>query len=328
MSVPSLSASRLTRRAFAAVAALGAARIAFAAYPERPITVSLPFGAGVAIEVTIRMVCEEAGKILGQPVVVENRSGALQRLPALAVRRATPDGYTLGVGTDSVHVAQPVIDPTFTMRPNKDFEPVAALISLPLVIVSNPSVSFRDIKGLVAYAKANPGKINFAVPTGSTAHFAALLLQEITGTNMSIVPYKDQASSLPDLMSGRVDLTISGATVKTSVESGKLNALAVTIANRWSAFPAVPTLKELGYDVDVAAWFTLLAPPGTPADVVARINSAFNQAMQSPVVRRRLGEVNMTDLGNNMSPKQIVSMIDSEVKLWTPVLQKSGVKFQ
>jgi tripartite-type tricarboxylate transporter receptor subunit TctC len=328
MTAPNLSASRLTRRAFAAVAALGTVRIAFAAYPERPITVLLPFGAGVAIEVMIRAVCEEAGKILGQPVVVENRSGALQRLPVLAVRRAAPDGYTLGVGTDSVHVAQPVIDPTFSMQAGKDFEPVAALISLPLVIVSNPSAPFRDIKGLVAYAKANPGKVNFAVPTGSTSHFAALLLQDITGTNMLMVPYKDQASSLPDLMSGRADVTVSGATVKASVESGKLNALAVTIANRWSALPATPTLKELGYDVDMAAWFTVLAPPGTPADVVARLNSAFNQAMKSPVIVRRLGEVNMTQLGNDMSPKQIANMIDSEAKLWTPVLQKSGVKFQ
>jgi tripartite-type tricarboxylate transporter receptor subunit TctC len=325
MRVTDSTTARLTRRAFAALAALGALR-AFAAYPERPISVSVPFGPGVAIEVMIRVICEEAGRILGQPVVVENKSGALQRLPALAVRRAAPDGYTLGIGTDTVHVSQPIIDPAFTMRPGKDYEPVAGLISLPLVLVSHPSLPFRDMRGLIAYAKANPGKLNVAIPTGSTPHFGALLLQEVTGTSLSLVPYKDQTSSLPDLMSGRVDLTISGATVKPSVDAGKLNALAVTIANRWSAFPSVPTLKEQGVDMAFGAWFSLLAPPGTPPSVIARLSAAFYQAMKSPNVSRRLAEVYMTQLGNDMSPQQFTRMVDAEVALWTPILRKSGVK--
>jgi tripartite-type tricarboxylate transporter receptor subunit TctC len=327
MSVRNFDA-RLTRRAFAALAALSAMRANAAAYPERPITVAVPFGAGVAIEVLIRAVCEEAARTLGQPIVVENRSGALQRLPVLAVRRAAPDGYTLAVGTDSVHVAQPIIDPAFTMRAGKDYEPAAALIALPLVLVSNPGAPFRDLQGLIAHAKANPGKLNIAVPTGSTAHFAALLLMEVAGIALAAVPYKDQASSLPDLMSGRVDLTVSGATVKGSVEAGKLNALAVMTGNRWSAFPGVPTLKELGVDVDVGAWFSLVAPPGTPPDVLATLNTAFNQALKSAPVVRRMGELHLSPLGKDLSPAQFAAMVDAETALWTPVLRKSAVTLQ
>ena len=323
--------SGVTRRVFA-VAIMNCALpafAAFAAFPDRPITVSVPFGPGVTVEVLIRAICEEAGKILGQAIVVENRSGALQRLPALAVRRATPDGYTLGVGTDTVHVSQPVIDPRFTMRPTKDYEPVAALFALPLVLVTHPSAPYRDVKGLVAYAKANASKINFAVPMGSTAHFAALLFLQNAGISASIVPYKDQASSLPDLLTGRVDLTFSGGTVKGPVEAGKLIPLGVTTAARWEAFPTVPSLKETGVDMDLSAWFSLVAPPGTPQDVISRLNAAFNQAIKSPQVMRKLNEVFMTPLGGgNMTPKQFTEMVEAQVKVLTPVLRTSGVKFE
>jgi tripartite-type tricarboxylate transporter receptor subunit TctC len=300
-----------------------------AAYPERPITVSLPVGPGVIVEGLLRTICEEAGKILGQPIVVENRSGAMQRLPALAIRRAAPDGYTLAAATETVHVAQPIIDSTFSMRPGKDFEPVAALFSLPLILVSHPSAPYRDFKGMIAYAKANPGKINFAVPNGSTPHFTALLLQDVLGIKVSIVPYKDQSSSLADLYTGRVDMTVSGFTVKEPVEAGKLTPLAVTTAARWTAFPSVPTMKEFGVDIDVSAWFSLVAPPGTPQEIVTKLHAAFNQAMKAPPVVRRFNEVHMAPLGGgNMTPKQLTEMVDAQVKLWTPVLRNAGVTLQ
>ena len=302
---------------------------AVAAFPDRPITVSVPVGPGVTVEGLLRIICEEAGKTLGQPVIVENRSGAMQRLPALAVRRASPDGYTLAVATDTVHVLQPIIDSTFTIRPGKDFEPVAGLFALPLVLVANPGAPYRDFKGMIAHAKANPDKINFAVPNGATPHFVALLLQDVAAIKVTIVPYKDQASSLSDLLTGRVDATVSGFTAKEYVEAGKLYALAVTTATRWSAFPSVPTLKELGVDVDVSAWFSLLAPPGTPADVIKTLSAAFNQAMKSPRVVAKLNEVFMTPLGGgNMTPEQFVRMIDSQIVMWTPVLRKANVKLQ
>jgi tripartite-type tricarboxylate transporter receptor subunit TctC len=143
---------------------------ASAAYPEKPITVIAPFGVGSVVEGTFRVIFDEASKILGQPIVMENRPGAMSRLGVIAMRTAAPDGYTFAVGSDTLHVAQPVLDSNFKLRPGQEYEPVSFLFSHSLMIVGNPRLPFKDIKGLVSYAKANPGKLNMAVATGSATH--------------------------------------------------------------------------------------------------------------------------------------------------------------
>lgn len=328
MNTPTSTSRRAALKGLGAGLMAGLPLVAAAAFPDRPITIYVPNGPGSAAEAMVRIVCDEAARQLGQPLVIENRPGGMFRLGLIAARNAPPDGYTLAVSADTLHVMQPLIDPAFKMNPGKDHEPIAMLFSVPLVLIAHSAVPVQDMKGLIAYSKANPGKLNLAVVSGSTTHFATLLLKQKLGLDVTIVPYKSQAQFVPDLMTGRIDLTVSGVALKGDVEAGRLKALATMGETRWNAFPQTPNLKELGLDIAVGVWYGVVARAGTPADVITRLNNAFRGAMRSPAVKQKLAENFLMDTGSQSTPREFRALVDAQVKVWEPVLRSSALKLE
>jgi len=293
-------------------------------FPNRPITLVMPYVAGANIDVVVRAVAAEAGNRLGQPIVVENKAGALSRLGVEQMRRAPADGYVLTMATDSLAVTQPVADPEFRFEIGRDYAPVTFLASFPLVLVANADAPVRDVKGLIAYAKANPGKLNVAGGPGSISQIAYERLNRLTGGNLSFVPYKDTTQALPDLIAGRVDLLFGGSQNKPAIESGKLRGLATTGMTRWQIFPGLPTLQEAGVDMTTFFWIGIVAPPATPKDVVTKLNQAFVAALQTETVAKRMAEFGMST--GATTPEQFAGFIKTELNVWTPVIRAANIK--
>ena len=294
-------------------------------YPTRPITLAIPFSSGSNVEVLIRAMSAEVSTALGQPVLVESRAGANLRLPILALKKSPPDGYFLAGVNDALMVTQTIADPTFKLEPGKDFAPVSFLMSFPLVVVSHPSLPFQDIKGLIAYAKANPGKINFAGGAASITQTTSERMRGLAGVDWAYVPYKEGGLVMPDLLQGRVHLTISGSLLKPSIDTGKLIALATTGQSRWSLFPTLPTLQESGLNMFAITWYGIVAPAGTPADIVKRLNAAYNAAIKTPTIEKRLNEFGMSP--GYPAPEQFEAFVRAEVASWGPIIRASGIRF-
>jgi tripartite-type tricarboxylate transporter receptor subunit TctC len=294
------------------------------AFPNRPITLVMPYGAGANMDVVVRAIVAEAAQKLGQPIVVENKSGALSRLGVEQMRRAPPDGYLLTMATDGLAVTQPVADPEFKFEVGRDFAPVTFLASFPLVLVSSAAVPFRDVNGLIAYGKAHPGKLNVAGGPGSISQIAYERLNRLTGGNLNFIPYKDTTQAMPDLMAGRVDMLFSGSQSKPAIDSGKLRALATTGSARWKLFPELPTLQEAGINMTTFFWIGIVAPPATPKDVVAKLNQAFVAALQTEAVAKRMTEFGMS--AGATTPEQFADFIKNELNVWGPVIRAANIK--
>lgn len=296
-------------------------------YPNRPITFIFPYPSGAALEGLLRQLHVEVSKQLGQPIVFENRPGANTRLGINAIRQAKPDGYTLTFATDSILVHQPLADPEFKLEPGKDYVPVTFLTRNLLVFAANPAVPFRDVKGLIAYAKANPGKLNVGFGAGSPLHFAAEFFRQRAGIDVAMIPYRGTPDALTALLAGQVDLEFGSATFKPHVDSGKLVALATSGQERWDMFPSVPTLVESGVQMVQSTWGGVLAPANTPPDIVQKLYSAYNSALRLPEIAKRFQELAfIPDV--NMSPNDFGALVKSETELWRPIIQKAGIKLQ
>ena len=294
------------------------------AFPSRPLTFSVPWSPGSNLEILLRALATEVSQQLGQPVIVDNRPGANQRLPIMGMQKAAPDGHYLANVSDALVVTQAIADPTLKFEAGRDYIPVALLVSFPLVLVAHPSLPFHDMKGLVAYAKANPGKLNLAGGPGSITQITAERMRQLGGFSWTFVPYKDTSVAVPDLLAGRVDLTITGSLIKPMIDTGKLNALATTGPARWSPFPSVPTLRESGLGMNAAVWYAVVVAPGTPAPVIARLNEVFNAALKAPAVVKRIAEYGYT--ASTLSPSQFESFIRSEIAAWSPIVKSAGIK--
>lgn len=308
------------------VAAVPASSALAQAYPNRPITLAVPFVTGSNVEIMIRAMSAEASKQLGQTVVVENRPGANLRLPILALKKSAADGYTLAIANEALLVSQPIMDPEFKQEVGKDYAPVSFLLSQPLVVAAHASVPFRDLKGLIAYAKANPGKLNMVGGPGSVTQTTAERISQQGNFKWTFIPYKDSQQAMPDLLQGRVDLTITGTIAKPGIDSGKLVGIATTGTARWSPFPELPTLQELGLNMNALTWYAVIAPAGTPADVVRRLNAAYNAAIASPTIAKRMSELGMSP--GYAAPEQFESFIRSEVAAWSPIIKAAGITMQ
>lgn len=293
-------------------------------FPTKPITLVMPYVAGSNIDIMVRTVATEAAAVLGQPIVVENKPGALTRLGVEQMRRVPADGHLLTIATDGLVVTQPVADPEFKFEAGRDFVPVSLIADFPLVLAANAALPFKDVKGLVAHGKANPGKLNMAGGPGSISQIAYERFNRLTGGNITFIPYKDGSQAIPDLIAGRVDLVFTGSLAKPLVESGKLTGLATTGVARWSVFPQLPTLRESGTDMTTLFWMGVVAPAGTPNDVVQRLNQAFGQALKSDTVTRRATEFGMHSAPNTTD--QFAAFIRDEIAVWTPILKASGIK--
>lgn len=295
-------------------------------FPNRPITMVYPFPpAGSPVVFTT--IFSEASKVLGQPIVVDYRPGAGNRFGATEVMKAKPDGYLLGAAPDAVLTVLPLTSSTFKAEPGKDYAPLVQMIEYSFVVTAHPSMPFRDFPGLVAYAKANPGKLNFAGnEPGGVRHFLLERIKAVTGVEITNVPYKGDAQSLPDRLSGTIELGISTAGFKPHIDSGKLVALATTGPARMKEFPQVPTLQEAGYKgFTMTSWFGLIAPSGTPADVIAKLNAAFNVGIKSPEVAKLMAQFGFEPVGG--PAEQFFTKIRSDIATNAPVIKRLGLKF-
>lgn len=295
------------------------------AYPGRPITLVVPYPAGGSADILARTVGQKLGERLGQTVVVENRAGAGTAIGAKFVAGAAPDGYTLLLGT----VSSQAINPAMTKvgyDPLKDFTPVAALASIPFVLVSHPSLPARTVADVIALAKAKPGELSYAsAGLGTSNHLAGELLATAAQVRLLHVPYKGSAPALNDVAAGHVPLMFDlMATALPQVQSGKVKALAVTGKKRSALLPDVPTAIESGLaGYDVTAWFGVFAPAGLPRPVLERLNTEIAALIRTPDMQKRL-----RDLGADPEEAGIEAYAEfgrHEVARWSEVVRKAGL---
>ena len=322
---------RLLRRQFLHLAAGAAAlstisRIARAqAYPSRPVRVIVPFAPAGTTDIVARLMGQWLSERLGQQFVIENRPGAGTNIATEAVVRAPPDGYTLlTVG------APAAINATLYDKLNfnfiRDIAPVASIIREPLVMVVNPSVPAKTVPGFIAYAKANPGKLNMAsVGNGSSPHVAGELFKMMTGVNMVHVGYRSSGPALIDLLGGEVQVMFNGAgSAIEYIRAGKLRALAVTTATRSEALPEVPTVGEFVPGYEASAFFGIGAPKNTPAEIVEKLNKEINAGLVDPQLKARIAELGGTVLA--LSPADFGKLLADETEKWAKVVKFSGAK--
>ncbi|MBB1602714.1 tripartite tricarboxylate transporter substrate binding protein [Variovorax sp. UMC13] len=329
----SFPAAAPKRRTFvlATVAAAGALSLAplaaqaQAAFPSKPITIIVPFSAGGTTDILARVVGLHMGTDLGQPVVVDNRAGAGGNIGGQAAARANPDGYTLFMGTVGTHAINQSLYKKMPFDPIKDFAPLSRVAMVPNLLVVNPGQPYKSVKELIAYGKANPGKINFGSSgNGSSIHLSGELFKQMTGVDMQHVPYRGSAPAVSDLLGGQISVMFDNMpSAIQHVKGGKLRALAVTTAKRSPALPDVPTIAEAGVPgYEATSWFGLLAPAGTPAPIVAKLNAAILKALADPEVKKKLAEQGAESHGEK--PEEFAAFIKSETAKWGKVVKESG----
>jgi tripartite-type tricarboxylate transporter receptor subunit TctC len=301
---------------------------AAAAYPERPVTMIVPFAAGGAIDIIARVLSEPLAKALRQPVVIENRTGAGGNIGVGAAARAKPDGYTILMGSSSFAI-NPSLYARVPYDPFKDFVPIADLGFYPCVIATRNDLGINSLADLVAYAKANPGKLNFATPgTGTVPHLAAELLKLRAGISMLHIPYPGGGQAVQSLMSGTVEV-VSLATPQAmpQVLAGKIKGLAGTGRERWPDLPDLPTLVESGFKDAVAeTWQGLFAPAGTPDAIVEQIARETTTILQQPDVIEKFRQIGLVVVGKG--PEAMRARLADEVPRWKEVIDKGGIKAQ
>ena len=299
------------------------------AWPAKPIRVISPFSAGSTVDLHARLIATPLADLLGQPVIVENRAGAGGAIGLDAVAKSPPDGYTIGIGTTGPMAINPyLIGSKVPYDPNKDFAAVAQYGIGPNVIVVNANVAARTLPELIALAKAKPGTISYASSSGigSTAHLAGELLGSVAGIDIVHIPYKGNAEAVTALLAGQVQMAISGLPPMIAhIQSGRLRALAVTGPSRMAQLPDVPTVTESGFkDIDVSAWYGVIAPAGTPPEIIARLSNAFEKAIARPEVRERFLATGTEPYVT--SPKAFADLIRSDGARWAAVIRKANVK--
>jgi len=295
-------------------------------YPDRPIRLVIPFPPGGGTDIAARLVGEKLGAVLKQSVVPDNKPGANGVIASEFVARAAPDGYTLLVATGSSHAFAPALGVKLTFDPIKDFAPVALIGQFPTVLVVNPAVPAKTMREFVDYAKKNPGKINYgSAGNGSTNHFLGELVKQVAGIDMVHVPYKGSGPASADLLGGQIQVMVdSVAAAKGNIEAGKLRALGVTTTQRVAQLPDVPTLKEAGYDIEYAGWVVIMAPAGTPGDVLAKLNGAINGVMADPAVVDRYNKQGIVI--RTMSLTELPPYLRADKERWAQVAAKAGLK--
>jgi tripartite-type tricarboxylate transporter receptor subunit TctC len=295
------------------------------AYPDKPIRLVVPFPAGGATDFMARSLAQKLGERVGQTVVVDNRGGAGGAVGAEAVATAPPDGYTLLFSTMGVLAINPSLYPKLRYDPAKDFAPVSLTHATSNMLVVHPSVPAKNVKELIAYAKANPGKLTFgSAGNGTSSHLSGELFKSMAGIDMTHVPYKGTGPALTDLLTGRISMMIDTVSVHVeNVSAGKVRALGVTGAAGTASLPNVPTIAESGLPgYEVSIWLGVLAPAGTPADIVSRLNAEIGKVMSDPEMKAQLNKAGIEAL--HSTPAQFAATIKSDAAKWSKVVKASG----
>jgi tripartite-type tricarboxylate transporter receptor subunit TctC len=308
------------------VVAVGTARAQVKDYPTRPIQVIVPFAGGSASDVVTRIMLQEMSKSLGQNFVVDNRPGAGGNTGTAAATRAAPDGYTLLMSTSGPLAANKTLFKALGYDPEKDLAPISLFAILPNVIVINSKLPPKTLTEFIAYAKAHPKELNYgSVGVGSSQHLAAAYFEQITGVQLTHVPYRNIAQYTPDFLSGQVPLGFQLLpNVLGMLKSGDARALAVTSDKRMTALPDVPTAAEAGVkNYETSAWLALLAPAGTPKPNVDRIYKALAEAVKDPTVKARLTEQGAEPV--SPGPEELEKFMASETVKWRDIINKAGI---
>ena len=291
-------------------------------FPSRPIKIIVPFGPGGFTDVVARILQKELGESIGQPIVIENRSGAGSTIGTALVAKAEPDGYTLAM-ISTTHVISPHLYKQMQYDPIKDFSPITKLGEGPYVLVVHPSLGVASVAELIAKAKANPGKIDFASSgNGSSQHLVGSLFQTMAGVKLNHVPYKGSSTAMNDVIAGTVKLSFVGMP-NALANLSRLKALAVTTRKRSPDLPDVPTLDEAGVPgFDATIWLALLGPAGMPHDVVAKLNSEVAKALSTPEARKLMRSAGV-DVATS-TPAELGALMQSELDRWGKVVKSTG----
>ena len=309
--------------------AMGAS-LAQAQWPERPVRVVVPFPASGATDLIARVVTQRVAQDLGQQLVVDNKPGAGGTIGSAEVAKATPDGYTVLFTTSSTHAISPHLMPRLSYDAAKDFTPVAHVADAPSVLLVTPSLPVKTVAELVAYAKANPGKLNYASSgNGTIVHLNSAAFSAQAGIDMTHVPYKGTALSIPDLITGQVHVLFDSLpTGMPHVVSGKVRALGVTSEKRSGLAPELPTLAESGLPgFSSVTWFGVYLPAGAPPALVARVHQAFTKAVQTPEVKASLAKLGV-DPAEPSTPAKFAAMVQADSTRWASVIRQHKISVQ
>jgi tripartite-type tricarboxylate transporter receptor subunit TctC len=311
------------------LAGLLTAGIAFAQpFPSKPIRLVLGFPPGGAADFVSRAFQEPLSKALGQPIVVENRPGAGSSIAAEHVAKSAPDGYTMLIASPSSILVNPLITPKAGFQPLKDLIAISKVSSSPLILAVNPAVGVNSVRELIAYARKNPGKLNFATSgNGSAPHLAAVLFLRLANVDMVHVPFKGGAPAVQSVLAGDTQLSFATPpSVLPLVQSGRLKALATTSRAATPLIPGVPGMGEAGLpDYEIGFWYGFFVPAGTPAEVVRRLFDATSQVLKAPETARVLAREG-TETAGSASPADFSRFLEEDAKLWARLVKDSGAK--
>lgn len=314
-------------RALCATALLAVAGAASANYPDKPITLIVPWAPGGSTDILARALGERLSKSLGQTVIVDNRAGASGNIGSNIVAKAKPDGYTLLVGSMSTHAMNPALMASMPFKGVEDFTPIAQLANVINTLVVSNSVPANNLKDFIAYAKANPGKLNYAsAGQGSTNHLSAVLFEKAAGITMVHVPYKGGAPAVVDTVADQTQVLFSAGTqTLPHVKTGKLKLLAVTEARRSALMPdGVPTVGETLPGYELGVWYGLFGPANMPRELVAQLNAAANAAMADPAVKARMDSLGVEVV--KTTPAQFASVLKSDAERYGKIIRELGIK--
>jgi tripartite-type tricarboxylate transporter receptor subunit TctC len=312
------------------VLAIGIATLSFAAaaaetYPSRPITIIVPFGAGSGTDIVTRIVAQPLGIALNQNIVVDNRQGANGGIAAAYVAKAAPDGYTLLMSTNSPHSSNPFLLKNIAYDPVKDFAPITRIGSFTLMLVANPAVPVKTLPELIAYARANPGKLSYA--SGNTSGIlAGETLKHWAGIDILQVPYKSVPPALNDVIAGRVSMGFTDLTPGLpQVNAGALRALGITRLRRSTLLPDLPTFDESGLkDFEVESWAGLFAPAGTSAEIVARLNRETRKIVENPQIKAQIGQIGFEVFGS--TPGELGEFVKDQLVRTSRMVRDAGIE--
>lgn len=322
----------LTSIALAAISFVAFPAAAQSAWPNKPVRIVVPFAPGGTTDILARAVAPELAKAFGQPFVVDNRAGAGGNVGADLVAKSPADGYTILMGTVGTHGINKSIYAKMPFDPQKDFAPITLVAGVPNVMVMNTEKAARlginNVADFVKYAKANPGKFSMASSgNGTSIHLAGELFKSQNGIFMTHIPYRGSGPALLDLIGGNVDVMFDNLpSAMPQIKGGKLKAFAVTSAERSGAMPELPTVEEAGKlkGFEASSWFGLLAPAGTPPEIVSRIQQEVAKALATPAIKEKMLAQGAIPSGN--TPQQFAQLIDSEITKWAQVVKVSGAK--
>lgn len=295
-------------------------------FPTRPVTLVIPFAAGGSTDLVGRLIAERMAAELGQPVVVENKGGAGGNLGAAQVAKASPDGYTILMGTVATHALNPALYKKMPYDPVTSFAPVSLLVVVPNVLVVNPDFPAKTTEELIALLKKDPGKYSYASSgNGTPLHLSGELFKSMADVDMQHIPYQGAGPALVDVLSGQVPIMFDNLPSSTShIKSGKLRALGVTTAKRAPSFPDVPAIAEAVPGYETYTWNAVFAPAGTPPEVVAKLNAAANKALADPKVQARLADFSAVSVGS--TPEELGEHVKKEIAKWAPIVKASGAQ--